>query len=954
MYRQSVRRSPLFYGLFALLMIAALLLTPLSALAQEGTAADWPDAPAPRLAGADIPRPQRPIHNEIDAVEVKIVKATNRELVAQFNFPPPQMWEVQKGQEGFLQLAIPGMEQGYGPVGYPGIPFYSRLFAIPHGAQVTLEDVVVTKRVAVEAIIYPVQPEAVDSNQEGEPDDSVYADPPFVINREIYAGDAAYPAKSVLIEPVGQLRGLQLVRLSIATGRYLPATKTIEVVESVGLKLTFPGGEGFFQNRRDVLAFNRIEPALKALLLNHMVVDRFLDVGSFTPICWGTEFLIITDPAFRTAADRLAVWKRTAGISTLVIETGTDPADAGTTTSAIKDTIQDRYNDCLVQLSYVLLLGDAEHIPPWYNRTVPRSTGVDTPGSDLEYTLMSGGDILPDLALGRIPVDILTDADRVVDKIINYEQTPPVNADFYDTVTLASYFQCCQPLVDFPIPPFGTIPLAVNGVTSRSFIETSELIREELRAEGYKAKRIYTTNDNYHDDPSNVSTFYDASTRSTTPAYYNNLAPLPSFIDATSGFAWDGSTADIQDAINNGTFLLAHRDHGSISGWGSPSFKTADHSALTNGDLTPVVYSINCASGLFDNETRNPANDAMTYNTSSTGVDRAEDLLRREGGAVAIIGDTRNSPTWANSALERGLFDATWPGTVPEGGAASTNRLGDILTYGKLYLYGQIGVAQTAGSVSTQTAEDDILMYHLYGDPTLAMWTQNPNILILPWHGIPKRVEPRTWQIRYAVNGATITALQEGRPLGRGFVENGVATLRIISERQPGHTVTFVADHADAIPTTLAFAQKSGGVTPEQGGTVASPDGTNSAIFPAKAVTTTVEVIYTSLPDATESLPTGRRALQHFHLDAEDAAGNPVQTFSADYTLRVCPAQGVSFGDEETLAYFAEATGEWVEIDTDLEAETGCLVAHLDHMTEFAVLAPAAANHSVYLPTMQR
>ena len=43
-----------------------------------------------------------------------------------------------------------------------------------------------------------------------------------------------------------------------------------------------------------------------------------------------------------------------------------------------------------------------------------------------------------------------------------------------------------------------------------------------------------------------------------------------------------------------------------------------------------MVYSVNCASGLFDNETRNPANDAATYNTTANGVYWAEDLLRRE------------------------------------------------------------------------------------------------------------------------------------------------------------------------------------------------------------------------------------------------------------------------------------------------------------------------------------
>jgi hypothetical protein len=93
-----------------------------------------------------------------------------------------------------------------------------------------------------------------------------------------------------------------------------------------------------------------------------------------------------------------------------------------------------------------------------------------------------------------------------------------------------------------------------------------------------------------------------------------------------------------------------------------------------------------------------------------------------EGGAVGVIGDTRNSPTWANSALARGFFDATWPGVVPEGGANSIRGLGDILNYGKLYMAGQVGVAQTAGSVDQNSANTNLVLYHVelhYSDEEL-------------------------------------------------------------------------------------------------------------------------------------------------------------------------------------------------------------------------------------------
>ncbi|MEX1020315.1 MAG: C25 family cysteine peptidase, partial [Litorilinea sp.] len=916
-------------------------------------AAAWPALDAPLVTQQELVQPQRPIHNGVDAVDIAIGTSTNRELAVEFRFPEPQFWEIEEEGKGFLRMAIPGMEQGYGPVGLPAIPFYSRLVAVPHGAQVSVANVRVEPRFAVNGRLYPVQYEPVDASEQDDPPVGVFEDLPFEMDTEFYGGDSLFPQQLVAVEPVGQLRGLNLVRVSVATGRYNPATQMIQVVESVGLRLTFEGGEGFFLTRRDILPVNAIQPAILGLVLNHRVIEQHINPGLFTPICFGVELLIITDPAYRTEADRLADWKRTAGISTFVQETGSDPADAGTTASQIKQTVQDRYDDCLVQLSYLLLLGDAEHIPPWYNRTVPRSTGVDTPGSDLEYSLLSGADILPDLAVGRIPVDTLIQAQDVVDKIVNYESTPPNNADFYDTMTVASYFQCCEPTVDVPIPPFGTIPIALDGVTSRSFIETSELVKDELDSEGYTVNRIYTTSTAYHSNSSN-SNYYDPS-RSTVPYFYNNTAPLPTDLGINSGFAWDGSTSDIQDAFNDGTFLMLHRDHGAITGWGSPSFRTWDHTALTNGNLTPVVYSINCASGLFDNETRNPANDAATYNTTTGGVYWAEDLLRRPGGAVGIIGDNRNSPTWANSALARGLIDATWPGTVSEGTATSINRLGDIMNYGKLYMLGQVGVAQTAGSVSQQSADDDVLMYHVFGDPTLAMWTASPHRFSLVPGVIIDRIGPHTWRFRYAVDGSSITAMQNGLTLARGVVENGVATLRFVGQRQAGDTVDFIVNHPETVPVMLDVKQRGATVSRTGGGSVLSPNGRQRADFLANAVDTDVDVIFTTLNGSAAPLPTGRQGLQFFHLDAGNADGDAVTSFAEAFTLQACPDADQTFDANTVISYFDEETETWVDVPTTFDAESGCVTAELDHLTEFAVQQVASTTiYSQYLPAVQR
>ena len=52
----------------------------------------------------------------------------------------------------------------------------------------------------------------------------------------------------------------------------------------------------------------------------------------------------------------------------------------------------------------------------------------------------------------------------------------------------------------------------------------------------------------------------------------------------------------INNAINSGAFMLQHRDHGGVTGWGEPAYYSSDIDGLTNTDLT-WVFSINCLTG---------------------------------------------------------------------------------------------------------------------------------------------------------------------------------------------------------------------------------------------------------------------------------------------------------------------------------------------------------------------
>jgi len=153
---------------------------------------------------------------------------------------------------------------------------------------------------------------------------------------------------------------------------------------------------------------------------------------------------------------------------------------------------------------------------------------------------------------------------------------------------------------------------------------------------------------------------------------------------------------------------------------------------------------------------------------------------------VGGIGDVRNSPTWPNSALLRGFIDATWPSLASGfGDGTSKRRLGDILNHGKLYLATQIGVTQPAGDIDITDYTDEIILYHVIGDPTLEMWTSNPHRLRLVQE-FALAVLAGALHVQYAHEGAEISALllqDDGSavPVGRGTVRGGRAVLPLIS-----------------------------------------------------------------------------------------------------------------------------------------------------------------------------
>jgi hypothetical protein len=434
----------------------------------------------------------------------------------------------------------------------------------------------------------------------------------------------------------------------------------------------------------------------------------------------GNRFIIVSPPSLLPAAEALAAHKRLLGISTEVVST----QDIAGTGASLANAVQIRtwlsgaYNGRAVKPKWVLLLGDTELVPTHYD-TQNMYDPVRNAG-DIWYGQIGAGagpTTVPVFGLGRIPVDTLAQANTVVNKIIAFENHPPPDApqavDFYNRMSFAAYFEAYS---DAPTRD------------TRWFVETTEKIRSHVVNQGFSVQRIY-----------NAPGFSD-------PTTYRSGAPVPAAL-RKPGFAWNGSRAQIVNAVNQGSTLIYHRDHGGPTGWGDPAFRTEHLGEVSvTQNRFPVIFSINCASGVFDNETVDLPANTLGYNfgTSVNGVYWAEAFLRKADGALAIIGDTRDSSTRDNSHLAIGLFDALFPGLAPGFGSVQpVRRLGDLMNHGRAFL-AAVDAGTTANlhptdlgvPVPVENLRQQMNIYNLLGDPTVKLRTSPPGSFSLVTLGV--------------------------------------------------------------------------------------------------------------------------------------------------------------------------------------------------------------------------
>ncbi|MEK6748438.1 MAG: C25 family cysteine peptidase [Pseudomonadota bacterium] len=679
--------------------------------------------------------------------------------------------QIQNDDEAFT-LAGGGMDN----FSTAETPVYTTYIALPLGSD--LANVSITPEgqgTELPARLYPIQKPMRDAAGATPDAPPPVDDESFKFDQAVYQRAATDVRKPLSIRPVGGSEDVNIFEVKMHLLDFDPAKQLLRTYPALAIKVDFAGkcfrrtrvADGFALDTIDNLdenVYRHLPVALNAEMLNLYVCPEIIE-----PIFLGARMIIVTAPEFATAASALRVHKIAHGISTVVVTTtGINPAAAASATD-IKNYLQNAYNHWWVRPRWVLFMGDAEFIPTHYDLNNAWDSAKNA--GDMWYgQFTASATAFPVFGMGRVPVDTAAQAQSVVDKIIAFETAPPnAFSSYYYRETFAAQFQDNN----------------LDNIDDRWFAETSEHIRDYQISLGMSVQRIYS------------------APAASNPTWWNGGAAIPAYLRKPA-FPWNGSTADIINAVNGGTSLLYHRDHGWWWGWGTPGFSTANlPSVNAPGTAQPVVYSINCASGIFDNETVDlPANIiGGGYGTSASGVYWAEEFLRKTDGAIAVIGDTRSSATTLNNDMAKGLFDATWPAYLPYTSTPSSIRkLGDVLNHAK-------GYVASLGYDPTSTRQE-LQIYNLLGDPTVSLKTRPPLIIVVaPTRELSQivlsvRPQPPCLTCPMGILEpivAVATGLK-GEVLARGVVVNGQVALDI---GQYGGDVTVTVSGVDVITNVI-------------------------------------------------------------------------------------------------------------------------------------------------------
>jgi hypothetical protein len=587
-----------------------------------------------------------------------------------------QLTDVEIDGEMMKQLNF-GISVVPAAAGSPDLRGVARYILIPNGAKAKV-NILNKEEVVFENIeIAPAAPIPFD-NQEDIP----------AVKGPAYEKNAFLPGEIAQAQTT-EIRGMTLAAVNINPFQYNPVTKELVVYKNIELEIEIIGGNGSYGEDR--FRNKYWDQILDDLVLNYSDIPKidYNFKSKQTRDAEGCEYLIIVpnNEDFLPWADSIKLFRTEQGIPTEIV---TMDEIGGNTLDNIKNYVDNIYETWDPVPAGILLMADyGNDANTITSKTYPHpySGNFITDNYFADYT----GNDLPDFVFARMTGRNYAEMQTMVTKFLIYERTPPTNFDFYN-----------KPIT------------ALGWQTERWFQICSETVggymKNVLGKDPVRINAVYGGNPN--SDPWSTATNTSQVLNYFGPSGEGYIPATPAELGNWTG----GSATDVVNAINDGAFILQHRDHGMESGWGEPAFTMSYIDQLNNVDELSHIFSINCLTGRFD----------------VSGECFAEKFHRyTNGGALSLTAASQVSYSFVNDAYVWGLYDNMWPDFMPDYGGTNIQERDFLPAFGNAA--GKYFLSYSSWPYNTDNKQITYRLFHHHGDAFNTVYTEVPEEMAIDY-----------------------------------------------------------------------------------------------------------------------------------------------------------------------------------------------------------------------------
>ena len=582
--------------------------------------------------------------------------------IEKFSLAPISVENKMMSQLNYGISFLPGEE------GKPELPSISKNILIPNECKVEIRIISSQKEVYENIDISPAARPPIETGETYPP-----------IKGKQYDINEFFPSEIIQLTRT-EIRGMQIANIGLSPFQYNPVSKQLIAYSNIEFELIIKESNSTYGEDRFRSPF--WDQILSDVIYNTDDVPRIdYSKRNTTQKDLGCDYLIIipNQEIFASWADTIRRFRDEQGIQTLVLTT---EDMGGNTVEDIDSFIDDIYNTWDPVPSAILLLADygadnnsiiSKKFPhPWGGEYVTDNYFSDVTGNNL-----------PDFVISRICATTESELETMINKFIQYESNPPMQAEFYHVpITsvgwdIEKWFQICSASID-------------------------GYLQSVLGKEPNRINDVYIGNPNT--DPWSTAANTSTITDYFGPNGLNYIPESPADIGGWTG----GTTQDIIDAFNTGSFMVFERDHGTNLGWWTPNFSKTDINHLTNNTLLPHVFSIGCSNAEFNNN----------FECFAEKIHRKAD-----GGALCITALSSGSWSYYNDTDVWGIIDNIWPDFLPDFGGSIIDKRGFYPAFanaaGKYFLSASSWVPDTRKVITQQ-------LFHHLGDAFGVVYTEIP------------------------------------------------------------------------------------------------------------------------------------------------------------------------------------------------------------------------------------